>query len=95
MRATLESTADGIFVITRDGKVAGHNDRFARLWGISAAILEEGDDAALLDFVSGQLSESRHFRAGVEYLYDHPEEESFDVLEFADGCVFERYPARR
>ncbi|HEY5275399.1 MAG TPA: PAS domain S-box protein [Coriobacteriia bacterium] len=91
LRATLESTADGILVIAREGKVAGHNDRFARLWDIPAGMLEAGDDAALVDFVSGQLSEPRDFRAGVEYLYAHPEEESFDVLEFADGRVFERY----
>ena len=66
LRATLESTADGILVIARDGKVAGHNERFAGLWGIPAGVLEAGDDAALLDFVSGQLREPRDFREGVE-----------------------------
>jgi PAS domain S-box-containing protein len=91
LRATLESTADGILVVSRDGKVAGHNQQFAKLWGIPKRLLAEADDAALLDFVTGRLSDPRSFIAGVEYLYEHPEEESFDVLEFADGRVFERY----
>lgn len=91
LRATLESTADGILVVGRDGRIAGHNQQFAELWGVPKRLLAAGDDAALLDFVAGRLADPRSFIAGVEYLYEHPEEESFDVLEFTDGRVFERY----
>ncbi len=91
LRATLESTADGILVVDRGGKIASYNQRFTEMWGIPNRLLIAGDDAALLDFVASQLAESRNFVAGVEYLYEHPEEESSDVLEFADGRVFERY----
>lgn len=91
MRATLESTADGILVVGRDGRVAGYNQQYADLWGIPRRLLEAADDSALLDFIAGLIIDSRSFLAGVEYLYEHPEEESFDLLEFKDGRVFERY----
>lgn len=91
LTATLESTADGILVVARDGKVASYNRRFAELWGITKRLLDAGDDAGLLDFASSRLADSAAFLAQVADLYEHPEAESFDVLEFADGTLFERY----
>ncbi len=89
--ATLESTADGILVVTADGRVAGSNEQFARLWGIPADLLASGDDAKLIGFVLEQLSDPESFLAKVTELYGDPGAESLDVLEFRDGRTFERY----
>lgn len=36
LRATLESTADGILVVDLSGRVRSFNRRFAKLWGCPA-----------------------------------------------------------
>jgi PAS domain S-box-containing protein len=91
-RATLESTEDGILVVERDtGKIADFNDRFVELWRVPKKILEEGDDQKLFKHVLPQLSDPRKFLSGVARLYRFPRKDSFDVLKFKDGRVFERY----
>jgi PAS domain S-box-containing protein len=89
--ATLESTADGILVVSSTGQIAGANDRFAQMWGIPDDLLASHDDERVMEFVLDQLVDAPGFVAKVHELYDHPDAESNDVLEFRDGRIFERY----
>ncbi|MHA7292176.1 PAS domain S-box protein [Arthrobacter sp. MDT3-24] len=89
--ATLESTADGILVVTADGRIAGSNERFAILWGIPAELLDSHDDGSVMAFVLDQLVNPDSFVDKVRELYADPGAESLDVLDFRDGRTFERY----
>lgn len=91
MQATLESTADGILVVNTDGKIEAFNHLFARMWRLSEEVLASNEDARALDCVLDQLHQPEKFLEKVNYLYQHPLEESFDRLIFKDGRVFERY----
>lgn len=91
LEATIESTADGILVVDRDGKVAAYNKRFMALWRVPERIAAERNDQELLAFVCDQLAEPAGFMREVQALYDTPEAESLDQLRFKDGRVFERY----
>jgi PAS domain S-box-containing protein len=91
LRATLESTAEGILVVDMNGKVSSFNQSFAELWRIPPNLLETRDDTKLLRFVVDQLEDPREFLDKVQELYSKPEEQSFDVLRFKDGREFERY----
>ncbi len=90
-RATQDATADGILVVDNQGRISDFNEQFARLWRIPQGLLDLHDDQKALDFVLDQLKYPDQFIAKVRELYDHPEIISFDVLEFKDGRVFERY----
>lgn len=97
LQATLDSTADGLLVVDAAGKVSTYNRRFLSLWQIPERLANRNDDEALLKYVLDQLESPQQFMAGVHELYAHPDRESFDVLHFKDGRVYERFsmPQRR
>jgi PAS domain S-box-containing protein len=90
LRATVESTADGILVVDEKGQVTYTNKRFAQLWQIPDELIRMREDKRLLDFVLGQLKEPELFLSKVQALYKTSDED-FDVLDFKDGRVFERF----
>ena len=91
LRATLESTADGILVVDQTGRIVTFNDKFVQMWQIPDGIIESRDDAKALAFVLDQLRDPDEFLKKVQELYKAPDAESFDILHFKDQRVFERY----
>jgi PAS domain S-box-containing protein len=91
LEATLESTADGVLVVDRDGRIVRHNRKFVEMWRIPNRLIGSTDDAELIAFVLDQLKSPEVFERKVKELYARPESQSFDWLEFKDGRVFERY----
>jgi len=91
LQATLDSTADGILVVDLEGKIQRFNENFKKMWRIPPAILETGEDDRALGFVLDQLKDPEKFLSKVRQLYGEVLAESYDVLDFKDGRVFERF----
>ena len=91
LSATLESTTDGILVVDQAGRIVSLNRKFADMWRIPQEILASRDDDRAIAFVLSQLKDAEAFVSKVRELYAQPDAESFDVLDFKDGRVFERY----
>ena len=91
LKATLESTTDGILVVNRNGETTVTNELFAKMWKIPDDILESRDDDKALAYVLDQLKNPDDFIKKVKELYADPDAKSFDTLHFKDGRIVERY----
>ncbi|MBF0486969.1 MAG: PAS domain S-box protein [Nitrospirae bacterium] len=89
--STLESTADGILVVDREGKITYYNQKFVDMWKIPEPLLQTKDDTLVLSYALEQISDPEIFLKKVKELYEKPSETSFDVVELKNGSIFERY----
>ncbi|MCB1776942.1 MAG: PAS domain S-box protein, partial [Candidatus Competibacteraceae bacterium] len=90
LRATLDSTADGILVIGENGAMLIANRRFQELWRIPGELVAAGQDEPLLSYVLDQLTDPEGFMRDVQRLY-RTDEICWDILHFKDGRIFERF----
>ncbi|HVH44063.1 MAG TPA: ATP-binding protein [Labilithrix sp.] len=91
LRATLESTTDGILVVGEEGDVSDYNENFVEMWRLRPEAKNERVYAALLDAMSRQVTDASAFLARIEEIDRAAAPDSVDVLELSDGRAFERY----
>jgi len=91
LEATLQATADGILVVAADGKITGYNQQLAQLWRVPGELLQARDAKGLFDYLQAQLRNPAALTGRNQQLNSTAKGETFEVLEFADGRVFERY----
>jgi PAS domain S-box-containing protein len=90
LRSTLESTAEGVLVVSNEGKITTYNKRLSQMWGIPESIFALGSDSLALSYAARKLKHPEPFLAKVRELTADHDAESFDVLEMLDGRVLER-----
>ena len=93
LQATFESTADGLLVVSRDGRVLGYNQKFLQMWNLPNHLVAPQSDAAVrFQYLADQTIDPEGFKARVLELFDEkPDAVVFDQLWLKDGRVFERY----
>ncbi|WP_073566457.1 ATP-binding protein [Archangium sp. Cb G35] len=91
LRATLDSTADGIIVLTQDWHITAVNGRFQKLWNIPDTMLEGRDGRVLSEYMRAQMENAEQVHPRTQQLLASPEQEGVDDLELRDGRVIERY----
>jgi PAS domain S-box-containing protein len=91
MRATLESTTDGILVTDAHRNVTGFNQNFVDMWRLPGETMATAEHEQLIEIIGSQAKEPEEFGARIEEIYASSPPESFDLLELRDGRVFERF----
>lgn len=87
LRATLESTGNGILVIDWQGRIGSMNRLFSAMWQIPEELLLDRRDAEILDLICAQVIDGDLCRSRLQAIVDRTETE--DVCRLHDGRVFE------
>ena len=90
LRATLDSTTDGILVLDLGGRIVNFNPRFAALWELPEALLADRDDAAVAAWMLRRVADPVTYSKRLQGLAESPSLEGSDVLVLRNGKVFER-----
>jgi two-component system cell cycle sensor histidine kinase/response regulator CckA len=91
LKATMESTADGILVVDLAGRITLWNHKFTDMWHIPEEIMSSHADELALNYVLQEMAQPEEFLAKVRELYGQPEASSNDRFDLADGRTFQRY----
>lgn len=91
LQATIESTADGILAVDSTGKIVSFNRKFAQMWQLPDFRFDSRDNHQIFGCGINQLKYPEIFLNSAQELSERPEAESFDMIEFKDGRIFERY----
>ncbi|HCE07692.1 MAG TPA: histidine kinase [Oxalobacteraceae bacterium] len=87
LRATLESTGNGILVIDWQGRIASMNRLLSSMWKIPDELLLDRNDARILAFIAESVVETDACRTRLQEIVDSNETE--DLFRLKDGRVFE------
>ncbi len=93
LEALTESVLDGILIVSSTGEMLHANRRFAEIWNFPQEILDSRSDAEALEWAADQTIDAAGFLAGVQAIYDRPDQQARDEVKMKDGRVYERFGA--
>jgi PAS domain S-box-containing protein len=91
LRATMETTTDGILVTDEHGMVLRFNERYLQMWRIPREATGYREHWHLLTFCCKQLKDPQAFLGRAAEIYTSWPPDTYDVLELNDGTVLERF----
>ena len=91
MQATLDSTTDAIVVTDLNGHVRNFNEKYCEMMGVTREQLKKADVNKLRLSFSRRFKDPDRFVSQVREIYRTRPKETFDVFEWKDGTVLERY----
>jgi diguanylate cyclase (GGDEF)-like protein len=90
LRATLESTADGILVTDLSGAIRGFNRRFAALWNLPEDLLTQRDDTAVQAWMRRSVVATDDYTRRLAAIQEATLLQTSDVFALHSGKVIER-----
>lgn len=91
LKATLESTANGILVVNLEGEIQTYNRRVSQIWKIDEDLLASGSDASILKAALQSVKNPSGFSDRWRQLHNNPQAVTRELLEMKDGRVVEQY----
>jgi PAS domain S-box-containing protein len=91
LHATLEATTDGILVTNETGCITDFNEQYVRMWGLPRRLIDAREHAVVVEFIGQKFADPERFLERTQEIGVEAPAESYDLLELADGRVFERF----
>lgn len=91
VKATLESSSDGILVMDNQGKIIDYNQKFINMWQIPRDILVDKNEVSLRKYMQEQLEDKEAYATLLDEVYTNLDAIKIDSIKFTDGRIFEYY----
>ncbi|WP_158502037.1 PAS domain-containing protein [Vitiosangium sp. GDMCC 1.1324] len=90
LRATFDSIADGVIVVSQDQRITTSNKRFQKLWGLpDDVLLENLDVMKAVTAAAPLLKDPEQFVTRLREMFVVSDQEYVDTVEFRDGRILE------
>ncbi len=76
LNASLESTADGILVVDRKGKITSYNQNLVNMWNIPGDMVKTWDNQSIINYFQSLIRDPEQFLADMKDLLAHMGRES-------------------
>ncbi|TAK71945.1 MAG: EAL domain-containing protein [Gammaproteobacteria bacterium] len=91
VKATLESSDEGIIVISNEGKIVDYNQKFCGMWDIPQAIIDSKSEKKLQAYMQDQLVEPGNFSNWLKSLHERSDAINIDIIRFKNGKILDCY----
>jgi len=90
LRATLESTTDGILVTDGLGNITDFNERYLKMWHLSRDVVSHANHRRLVLAISPTFRDIGEHSRRLTEIYSQVPPETSDLIELSDGRILER-----
>lgn len=90
LEAQQEASPLGILVVSSDGRMLVHNQRFSEIWKFPKKVMDAQLDDLALKSAQKNVIDPDEFIERVEFLYTS-RQKGYDKIYFKDGRIFDRY----
>ncbi len=90
LRATLDSTTDGILVTDLAGRITNFNQQFVSLWGVPEPLMKQRDDTAVSAWMLRRVSDPVTYTRRLQAFGESATLDGCDMLTLRCGKVLER-----
>ncbi len=91
MRATLESSADGVLVVNNDSQITDFNNKFIDMWHFPDSIIQNKKFDVMLEYITSIIDNPDAVTADMEKIEHDSNEIVIGHIKFKDKRIFEYY----
>lgn len=89
LRATIESSADGILVVDLQGKIVDFNSNFVKMWEIPSSIIEIGNATLMIEYMEEAVENDVDFMNHIQQMHANITENGQLFIKFKNDKVVE------
>ncbi len=91
MRATFESSTDGILVIDKSGVLIDYNDKLLAMFDITQSMMDTKRFHVIMEFLSSKVEDASDFQKKIGSVLNQSAQAISGKLIFKDGKIFEYF----
>lgn len=89
LRATLESSTEGVLVVDLKGKIIDYNTRFTKLFDIPKSVIDYGDEKIVQEFIMERIKRPQEYSERIDEMHQLIEESNQQTIYLKNGKIID------